>query len=273
MATRALQDITNIRSQNIKLVIKKEEKLHRREILAPFLAYSASFYQFMDRPVTTSAAELVRGYTGEVSLGMRQTLVEWMYDVRSDFSLTSASYQLAVRFLDLYVAQAGATKQNLQLLGCVTLWIAQKVTECKTVRVASFIEVCDGAYTRDEFLELERRVLCSLKFALNYLLPMHIIKEDHFSLGNSLCRYASEALLLQPDYASQLPSALAMYIEENVLSLLAAGQPAPEFVELLTRSASLLAHQPKAVRDLLAGEVKARDHSRGPSGPVGGKAR
>ncbi|KAI5190322.1 G2/mitotic-specific cyclin-B3 [Nematocida sp. AWRm77] len=251
MATGALQDITNIKSSNFKLVIKKEEKQCRREILQPFLVYSDSFYKHADKPVVGTEIELIAGYSHGVSLDMRRTLLEWMYDVKEDFSLSTVTYQQAVRILDVYVAKAGTAKSTFQLAGAVALSIAHKANECKEVQVQFFIDVCDGAYTRDEFLAMEKQMLLTLKFSLTYLLPMQVIKEDHFGLGNSLCAYASEAVLLSTKYVSMLPTELAAYIEENVLSLLSKHVAEPRFMAMLREVSSLVDYQPKCIREFL----------------------
>ncbi|OAG29342.1 cyclin B [Nematocida displodere] len=253
MIKRALQDITNVKSKNIKLTIKKEEKHLRREILPPFLAYVKTFYEAYDRPIAMSEYAPESTYIGEVTSAMRKTLVEWMYEVKSEFKMHSATFQVGVRILDAYTQEVSTVeRRKIQLLGCTALFIAHKVFEQKRRRLSAFIDVCDHAYSGDEFVLAEREILRMISFNVNYLLPMHIIKEDHTHAGNALCAYASEAILLNSAYSHMAPSKLAVYIEKNVLSAVSSGRVCKDFQAALSHSETMLAQQGKSVRDVVS---------------------
>ncbi|KAH9386553.1 uncharacterized protein NEMAJ01_1449 [Nematocida major] len=156
----------------------------------------------------------------EISIEMRTTLIEWMYDVKTEFSLNSTSYQTAVRIVDKYALVGSLSKKKYQLVGAVSLFVANKLVECESRGLMAYLDVCDGAYTRSEFLGCERDMLMKIGGCLNFLLPMHLIKEDRFLLGNSLTEYASEAVLLDASYACLLPKELSAFIEANVVACL-----------------------------------------------------
>lgn len=250
MARRALQDITNIRNANIKVVIKKEQPVLRREILKPFLAYLGTFRQHLEDPVIPAPYPQLEEITRE----MRQTLIEWMYDVKRDLHFPTAAFQVAVRILDVYISKKQEARKNeYQLLGCASLFIAQKLWRSEKYRLSVFVDLCDNAYTSNQILGAERSILNATNFRVNYLLPMHVIQNDHQHLGNSLCTYASEALLLRTEYATQNPKGLAEHIEKQVLALTSGEKVERGFMETLTRSESMLSQQNRCVQDAIQG--------------------
>ncbi|KAI5162987.1 hypothetical protein NEAUS03_2163 [Nematocida ausubeli] len=192
------------------------------------------------------------GSKSKITMQMRQTLLEWMYDVKVDYKLNSTIYQTAVRIVDKYFLLSGPSKEKYQLIGAVSLFIANKLVACKSRSLKAYVDVCDGAYTQDEFLSCERDILMRLAGFLNFLLPLHIIKEDRQLVGNSLCEYASEAVLLDASYACIRPLEISQFIESNVSMALEGSTPSRIFTDLLKKSPVLLAQQIKQVRELVA---------------------
>ncbi|KAI5191836.1 hypothetical protein NEMIN01_1691 [Nematocida minor] len=186
-----------------------------------------------------------------ITMKMRTTLLEWMYDVKVDYKLNSTTYQTAVRIVDKYFLANDVKKEKYQLIGAVCLFISNKLIECKSRGLMAYIDVCDGAYTKDEFLKCERDILMRLGGFLNFLLPMHLIKEDRFVLGNALCEYASEAVLLDASYACLTPKDLSAFIDTNVSACLSGEKPSETFVSLLTQSNGMLDQQLKQVKELV----------------------
>lgn len=186
-----------------------------------------------------------------VTTEMRTMLLEWMYDVKIDYKLSSTVYQIAVRITDKYFIEKDIKKDRYQLLGAVSLFIANKLLARKSTSLSSYLDACDGAFTRKEFLECERSILMKIGEFLNFILPMQIIKEDRFLLGNALTEYSSEAVLLDPSYGSLSPKELSFFIDSNVVEILAGRHPSDTFLSLLKQSPGILSHQIKQVRDLV----------------------
>lgn len=188
----------------------------------------------------------------KVTAEMRKTLLEWMYDVKVDYKISSTAYQTAVRITDKYFTVGVVRKEKYQLLGATSLFIANKLVDCKSTPLKYFVEVCDGAFTREEFLLLEREILVKIGNFLNFLLPMQIIKEDRFLLGNALTKYSSEVILLDISYGTVSPKELSNFIEKNVVAILTDRNPSEIFKTLLTQSPGILDHQIKQVKDIIS---------------------
>lgn len=333
---RVLEDITNIENTNIKVTIKREEKVFRKEILKPYLEYTETYYKHLNK-VLIKYTEILEKYgeedhiniyrahkensvqqgektenlglyrsirrrewgvldikegvdllsipieeifrvdivkssrkgeeslskrkktsnekktekQSEVNISMRKTLLEWLYDLKVDYKLKSTTYQTAVRIADKYSIIKGPAKNKYQLVGAVSLFIANKLVESKSPGLMAYVDVCDGEYTKEEFLECERDILMAIGGELNFLLPMHLIKEDKFTVGNALCEYSSEAVLLDVSYASLTPRELSEFIESNVTACLSGRILSREFFSLLRESSALFDQQIKQVKDLI----------------------
>ncbi|KAI5185101.1 hypothetical protein NEHOM01_0606 [Nematocida homosporus] len=247
---RALQDITNIKNTNIKITIKREAQALRREILRPYWEYLDTFYRHMDGRLW-GRGELKQQYTGEVSLEMRSTLVEWMYEVKTDCLLSSSAFQIGVRLVDGYAMKSLLSRRTFQLLGIVCLYIGQKVADTKRCRASVFVGLCDGAYTKEEFIAMERKVLMEMAFSTNYLLPLQVIKTDYLGVGNALCAFAAEAILLDAEYGSSRPTELAQYIEENVSEIVNGRSGDGSFMTMLREAKGMLDVQPRRIKDAI----------------------
>lgn len=58
--------------------------------------------------------------------GMRALLVDWMVEVQESFELNHETLYLAVKLVDLFLCKEVTGKEDLQLLGAASLFIASK---------------------------------------------------------------------------------------------------------------------------------------------------
>ncbi|KAI5126309.1 hypothetical protein NEPAR04_0080 [Nematocida parisii] len=208
--------------------------------------------EYKDRGECSQSMQVgIKSRKSQITMKMRQTLLEWMYDVKVDYKLASSIYQVAVRITDKYFLITALPKEKYQLVGAVSLFIANKLMACKSRSLMAYVDVCDGAYSKEEFLVCERDILMRMGGCLNFLLPQHIITEDKYLVGNALCEYASESVLLDASYACLAPKELSHFIESNISACLNGETPSPRFASLLKKSAVLLDQQIKQVRELV----------------------
>lgn len=57
---------------------------------------------------------------------MRALLVDWMVEVQESFELNHETLYLAVKLVDLFLCKEVTGKEDLQLLGAASLFIASK---------------------------------------------------------------------------------------------------------------------------------------------------
>ncbi|KAI5181249.1 hypothetical protein NEOKW01_1468 [Nematocida sp. AWRm80] len=255
MLKRVLQDITNVQNKNIKIVIKREEKGYRSTIPRSYLEYLDTFYSNYNNRILSkieyTEENISSNIKDTITMEMRNTLIEWLYDIKTDYKLNSSIFQTAVRIVDLYSGNRVIKRSEYQLVGIVSFCIAVKLISTHSTRINMYLDLCDGAYTLEEFLNMEKEILIGTGYNLNYLLPMHIIKEDHLEVGNALCIYSSEVYLLDIEYIHKEPIEIGKEIEREVVKILETTRVSKWFYDLLTKSATMLEQQSRSIKDII----------------------
>ncbi|XP_046395223.1 G1/S-specific cyclin-E1 isoform X2 [Ischnura elegans] len=99
---------------------------------------------------------------------MRSILLDWLMEVCEVYKLHRETYYLAQDFIDRFLsAQQNVPKQQLQLIGITSLFIAAKVEEIYPPKICEFAYVTDGACDENEILEKELIILKALKWDLS----------------------------------------------------------------------------------------------------------
>lgn len=106
----------------------------------------------------------------------RIKLIRWIYEVLIDFDFSSFTYILTVSIIDNYLKENKLV--DLQLLGISALFIAAKMEEKELKDISDYIEVTDNSYSQKEILDMEFKILESLRFNLNFVLPQHFFKKE-----------------------------------------------------------------------------------------------
>ncbi|CAG6006395.1 unnamed protein product [Menidia menidia] len=136
--------------------------------------YAWDLFLDMMRTQTRNAfsnADLPRNFTDAT----RAVLVDWIIQVHELVHFQEETLYLAVHLLNRSLRQLKVTTANLQLLGMVCLFLAAKKEETLLPEVSGLCSLMDNAYTRNQLLRLERKVLCALKFDLSYCPSLHFL--------------------------------------------------------------------------------------------------
>ncbi len=81
---------------------------------------------------------------------MREILIDWMMEVCEEFMLKRETLYTSVSYIDKYLqeAQYFIPKNEFQLIGVTSLFIACKVEEVFIPRVNDFALATDGGYNK-----------------------------------------------------------------------------------------------------------------------------
>jgi len=112
----------------------------------------------------------------EITDVMRAILVDWLVEVQESFELNHETLYTAVKMTDLYLSKKQVRKEDLQLVGATACLIACKVDERIPPMVDDFLYVCDDAYTRDQLMKMERKMLGVVGFDLGYSLSYRFLR-------------------------------------------------------------------------------------------------
>ena len=100
----------------------------------------------------------------DINEQMRAILIDWLIEVHYRFRLRSETLFQTVWIIDTYLSFNQITRAKLQLLGIASLLISCKSQEIYYPPLKEFIDITDGAYVKNELLEMENYVLKVLNF-------------------------------------------------------------------------------------------------------------
>lgn len=102
----------------------------------------------------------------DINAKMRAILVDWLVEVHYKFKLQSSTLWLSVNILDRYLSGTTVVRSKLQLVGVSALFIACKFEEIYPPEVRDCVYITDYAYSREEVLDTETKILDALNFNL-----------------------------------------------------------------------------------------------------------
>lgn len=100
----------------------------------------------------------------DINEKMRAILIDWLVEVHLKFKLVPESLYLTINLIDRYLEVEQVNRQKLQLVGVTSMLIACKYEEIYPPIVKDFVYITDNAYTKDEILAMERKILQTLDF-------------------------------------------------------------------------------------------------------------
>ena len=100
----------------------------------------------------------------DINEQMRAILIDWLVEVHYRFRLKSETLFQTVWIIDTYLSLIQITRAKLQLLGIASLLISCKSQEIYYPQLNEFIDITDGAYVKNELIEMEKKVLKVLNF-------------------------------------------------------------------------------------------------------------
>ena len=134
-----------------------------------------TFQYYKDREAVFVVGDYIK-QQHEITEAMRAILVDWLVEVQESFELNHETLYTAVKVTDLYLSKKQVKKEDLQLVGATACLIACKIDERIPPLVDDFLYVCDDAYTRDELMKMERKMLKVVGFDLGYSLSYRFLR-------------------------------------------------------------------------------------------------
>jgi len=147
---------------------------------------------------------------------MRSVLVDWLIGVHLQFKLLPETVYTAVAILDRFLMNqiTSINRNTLQLVGVTAMLIASKYEEIYAPEVKDFVYITDKAYSEKQIMDMELKVIKSLKFDLGRPLPLHFLRRaskagEVEAVTHTLAKYIMELSLSDYSLAGEPPSRLA----------------------------------------------------------------
>lgn len=144
----------------------------------------------------------VHDYMGsqpEINEKMRAILIDWLIEVHNKFELLKETLYLTINIVDRFLASTNVSRKELQLVGISAMLMASKYEEIWAPEVNDFVCISDRAYTHDQVLKMEKRILGKLEWSLTvptpYVFLVRFIKASSIpdsNVSNLLKLFAQE---------------------------------------------------------------------------------
>ena len=151
----------------------------------------------------------------DINVQMRAILIDWLIEVHYRFKLKNETLFQTVWIIDTYLSYRHITRAKLQLLGIASLLISCKSQEIYYPQIKEFINITDGAYVKNELIEMENNVLKILNFNIvsptsndfyNIISKAFNFDKKQYYLG----KYFLESSLIDYQMLKHSPSVLAI---------------------------------------------------------------
>ena len=90
---------------------------------------------------------------------MRGLLLAWLVEVHIKFKLLPETLFITVNLIDRFTERVVVKRNEYQLVGVTAMLIASKLEEINPPLVATFEEITDNCYTRQQILQQEILIL------------------------------------------------------------------------------------------------------------------
>jgi hypothetical protein len=118
-------------------------------------------------------------------------------------------------------------RSYFQLLGVGALLIASKYEEIYAPEVRDFVYITEKSFSKLEILDMEYRILSTLKFDILTVYPYTFLKRFHFVTGDNiqslyLAQFILEYSIMEYNmlnYKSSLKAASSLYLARKILKL------------------------------------------------------
>ena len=113
----------------------------------------------------------------DINIKMRAILVDWLIEMHEKFNFKSQTLYQTIWLIDTYLSLKYIRRSDFQLLGLGCMYISCKFNEIFYPILKDCIEISDGAYTKEDLLNIEKDILKTINY--NVLPPS---KEDFYNI-------------------------------------------------------------------------------------------
>lgn len=114
------------------------------------------------KPQSSNTIAFAKDYTCK----NRILLLDWLLKICKTFNSSEYLFGLTVTLLDVYTDFVSLVNDNIQLTGCVCMYIASTVIEEYMLSICDFIHATDHIYNSDQFNDMVCDVMCKLNGTL-----------------------------------------------------------------------------------------------------------
>ena len=103
-----------------------------------------------------------------INLRIRAILIDWLIDVHLKYKVAPQTMYIVVNLIDRYLEKKETNRAKLQLVGVTAMFIACKYEEIYPPDLKDFVYITDGAYVKQDVLDMEYKMLKRLEFNITF---------------------------------------------------------------------------------------------------------
>ena len=157
--------------QGKDLNIKKEKEIFKFNFSSneEYISFSGEYINEIYSNLLQDEKKLKQlyGYISnqpDINEQMRAILIDWLIEVHYKFHLKDETLYQTVFIIDSYLSAFPILRAKLQLLGVAALFISCKQQEIYYPQIYELIDITDGAYVKEELVDMENHILKILGF-------------------------------------------------------------------------------------------------------------
>jgi len=190
-----------------------KDQLNNPQYIVPYVDEIMDYLRETEEKYAPKFGALLKTQT-DINEKMRAIHVDWLIDVHLKFKLLPETFYLTINIIDRYLGLSTVTRQKLQLVGVSAMLIASKYEEIYPPEVKDFEYVTDRAYTREEILDMEGKIISCLNFNLTTPSSFRFLERYSRVAGFDeksfhLARYLTELASVEYKMLKYNPSTLA----------------------------------------------------------------
>ncbi|KAI1723002.1 G2/mitotic-specific cyclin-B [Ditylenchus destructor] len=158
---------------------------------------------------------------------MRKTLVNWLVQLQLRFNLIDETLSLAVWMLDRSLIRLNTSvhKDNLQLIGATSMFIAAKFEEIQFPSADDFVYIADCSFTKQDIIRMEHMILRAINFKCAMSHPIQFLRRYRYVMGlnkmvYNLAKFISDVAFVEyslAHYKSSITAAAAIFLSAHIL--------------------------------------------------------
>jgi cyclin A len=150
----------------------------------------------------------------DINSNMRGILVDWLVEVSEQYKLHTETLFLSINYIDRFLSRNNVQRGKLQLVGITCMLVAAKYEEIYPPSVEDFVYISDNAYSREQVIAEEVKLLNALKFHCTVATSRQFLRRfakaaraDHTT--HEMAHYLAELSLLDITFVKYPPSVIA----------------------------------------------------------------
>ena len=197
--------------------------------------YAEEIYEFLKREESGPEYGYMKSQK-DINEKMRAILIDWLIEVHLKFKLLPETLFLTVNLIDRYLMTTSVERQKLQLVGVTAMLIASKYEEIYAPEVRDFVYITDQAYSKQDVLAMELKMLQALDFGITTVSSYRFLERyaklvKLSSFAFNLSRYLIEMALIEYRMLKYSPSNLASSAIYLTLKIMRKEKPWPQIIE------------------------------------------